>query len=206
MTNRFVIGHVDFRKDDVDKFQHRTDNVTKFVSSLHAGTVHAVLYSWEVYDADPNASTREMMATHPEVTSFQRDMQWGQALQLLEDNMHLHNARMDGVEDDDESVATHNSTTTASSANDSSCTASSCDTAGCTSGPPARGHSVQSLVVSQGEPLDVLVNLSSDGVYFQLVVSRRSAALCGNHDAHDSDHIETETVGNADVHIAQGDG
>lgn len=51
-----------------------------------AGTVHAVLASWEVYDAQPSAA-RATMSTHPEATlhNFPRDMQWGQGLQLIED-------------------------------------------------------------------------------------------------------------------------
>ncbi|KAG8469319.1 hypothetical protein KFE25_007837 [Diacronema lutheri] len=47
------------------------------------GVAHAILASWDV--SDPYR--RQVMSTHPNDTrhNFPRDMQWGQALQLLED-------------------------------------------------------------------------------------------------------------------------
>ena len=63
-----------------------------------AGTVHAILASWEVHDgpgaggggggaAAAASSPPLTMSTHPSDTlgNFPRDMQWGQGLQLIED-------------------------------------------------------------------------------------------------------------------------
>ena len=76
------------------------------LQATSAGTVHAILASWEVYDGKqvpvglvPAASTEAaaaaankaaselVMSTHPDDTlhNFPRDMQWGQGLQLIED-------------------------------------------------------------------------------------------------------------------------
>eukprot|EP00668_Euglena_longa_P033221 GGOE01042760.1.p1 GENE.GGOE01042760.1~~GGOE01042760.1.p1 ORF type:complete len:412 (-),score=140.45 GGOE01042760.1:75-1310(-) len=51
------------------------------VVAEHTGTVHAVMLTWEAYAHDGCA----MISTDPSRTTFQRDMQWGQALQLVED-------------------------------------------------------------------------------------------------------------------------
>lgn len=51
--------------------------------ATETGVAHAILASWDV--SDPQR--RQVMSTHPVDTldNFPRDMQWGQALQLLED-------------------------------------------------------------------------------------------------------------------------
>eukprot|EP00667_Euglena_gracilis_P010635 EG_transcript_10845 len=46
-----------------------------------SGTIHAVMLTWEACAHDRCA----MISTDPARTTFQRDMQWGQALQLIED-------------------------------------------------------------------------------------------------------------------------
>eukprot|EP00729_Bicosta_minor_P013986 gene13986-6479_t len=54
------------------------------ISAQASGTIHAVMLDWEVY-ADRERT--HVMSTNPEATrnNFPRDMQWGQALQLVED-------------------------------------------------------------------------------------------------------------------------
>jgi len=55
-----------------------------FVEAQESGTIHAAMCFWEAY-ADREKTS--IMSTDPEVTkdNFPRDMQWGQALQLIED-------------------------------------------------------------------------------------------------------------------------
>jgi len=52
------------------------------VISTDSGVAHAVMCHWEVF-GDPEKTL--VMSTDPFVANFCRDMQWGQAMQLLED-------------------------------------------------------------------------------------------------------------------------
>ena len=81
LAPRLSVLPVDFSADAVGMWrgEHR-----RRVQVEHAGTVHAVLASWEVYAGEVDDL---LMATHPDATldNFPRDMQWGQGLQLIED-------------------------------------------------------------------------------------------------------------------------
>ncbi len=72
---------VDFDQDCVGMWRHES---RQQLVATRTGTVHAVLASWEVYDGEADEL---VMSTHPDDTrdNFPRDMQWGQALQLIED-------------------------------------------------------------------------------------------------------------------------
>ena len=75
-----AVLNVDFSKDAVGVW--RGERRQRF-QVQRAGTVHAMMASWEVY-----ASGKALvMSTHPDATlhNFPRDMQWGQGLQLIED-------------------------------------------------------------------------------------------------------------------------
>jgi len=84
MSPRLCILEVDFHSTE------RKDipaTKTFQLQALSAGTVHAVVTSWEVW-SDPERTHR--ITTHPEDTrdaswGFARDMQWGQGMQLVED-------------------------------------------------------------------------------------------------------------------------
>jgi len=81
LAPRQPVLRVDFSSDTVGVW--RGEKRSRLQVS-RAGTVHAILASWEVYaDADEEL----IMATHPDATlhNFPRDMQWGQAIQLIED-------------------------------------------------------------------------------------------------------------------------
>lgn len=66
------------RTDSAFPVEHRL----RFCAT-ESGVAHAILASWDV--SDPQRT--QVMSTHPDDTkgNFPRDMQWGQALQLLED-------------------------------------------------------------------------------------------------------------------------
>lgn len=82
LAPRTLVLPIDFAADKVGVWSG--ESRTR-LTATRAGTVHAVLASWEVYAGEaPNVLT---MATHPDATlkNFPRDMQWGQGLQLIED-------------------------------------------------------------------------------------------------------------------------
>eukprot|EP01012_Entosiphon_sulcatum_P020099 TRINITY_DN2506_c0_g1_i1.p1 TRINITY_DN2506_c0_g1~~TRINITY_DN2506_c0_g1_i1.p1 ORF type:complete len:394 (+),score=81.19 TRINITY_DN2506_c0_g1_i1:37-1182(+) len=78
LSPRLAIVKLDFHKDrseDLPQERHIT------FQALGTGVVHAVLFTWDALSADKTL----VMTTEPGKTSFQRDMQWGQAIQLVED-------------------------------------------------------------------------------------------------------------------------
>jgi len=78
---RISVADIDFYTDGPDSLP---DERTISVKAQASGTIHAVMLDWEVY-ADRERT--HVMSTNPEATrnNFPRDMQWGQALQLVED-------------------------------------------------------------------------------------------------------------------------
>mmetsp|Transcript_38346 Transcript_38346/g.51952 ORF Transcript_38346/g.51952 Transcript_38346/m.51952 type:complete len:223 (-) Transcript_38346:386-1054(-) len=78
VCERIPVFEVDFTRNGVGDLP-----VEKrfLIQAKTSGIVHAVCASWEV------DCGKSVMATHPDATrgNFPRDMQWGQALQLLED-------------------------------------------------------------------------------------------------------------------------
>jgi len=84
MSPRLCMLEVDFHSSE------RKDipaTKTFQLQALRAGTVHAVVTSWEVWS---DAERTHRITTHPEDTrdtpwGFARDMQWGQGMQLIED-------------------------------------------------------------------------------------------------------------------------
>ena len=76
-----MVLDVDFANDTVGVWRGERRQRLKATS---AGTVHAILASWEVYDGEKEEL---VMSTHPHATldNFPRDMQWGQGVQLIED-------------------------------------------------------------------------------------------------------------------------
>ena len=84
LSERISIADVDFHVDD---FEPEDDDLERRyrVTALADGTVHAALFSWEVHS---DVEKKYSMTTHPEDTldNFARDMQWGQAMQLIEDH------------------------------------------------------------------------------------------------------------------------
>eukprot|EP01006_Ploeotia_vitrea_P009944 TRINITY_DN25150_c0_g1_i1.p1 TRINITY_DN25150_c0_g1~~TRINITY_DN25150_c0_g1_i1.p1 ORF type:complete len:422 (-),score=73.72 TRINITY_DN25150_c0_g1_i1:464-1729(-) len=77
----FSILDVDFASVDVDEMEIEKHFKIKAAKS---GIVHAILLHWACYSDKEHT---HVMSTHPEATrdNFPRDMQWGQALQLIED-------------------------------------------------------------------------------------------------------------------------
>lgn len=75
------VTEVDFYKDKYGSIPKEKKQRIKIEQS---GTIHAILTYWEAW-ADPERTI--VMSTDPEKTkdNFPRDMQWGQALQLVED-------------------------------------------------------------------------------------------------------------------------
>ena len=84
LSDRIAIEKVDFMVDD---FRSRPLADRRYrVKARADGVVHAALFSWEVHsDAEER---KHSMSTHVEDTAknLARDMQWGQALQLVEDH------------------------------------------------------------------------------------------------------------------------
>jgi protein arginine N-methyltransferase 7 len=72
---------VDFAKDSIRTAFPRERRVR--FTATHTGRAHVGLATWEVYDDDG----KSVMSTDPRATAdnFARDMQWGQAMQLLEE-------------------------------------------------------------------------------------------------------------------------
>ncbi|KAJ1623862.1 S-adenosyl-L-methionine-dependent methyltransferase, partial [Pavlovales sp. CCMP2436] len=89
--HRFLSGKLPVLKIDFACAQTETafpeEQRVRFQATA-TGQAHAVLASWDVSDG----ARKEVMSTHPDDTidNFPRDMQWGQALQLLEDSEGLH--------------------------------------------------------------------------------------------------------------------
>eukprot|EP00747_Dinoflagellata_sp_TGD_P148818 gnl/TRDRNA2_/TRDRNA2_176956_c0_seq2.p1 gnl/TRDRNA2_/TRDRNA2_176956_c0~~gnl/TRDRNA2_/TRDRNA2_176956_c0_seq2.p1 ORF type:complete len:312 (+),score=34.36 gnl/TRDRNA2_/TRDRNA2_176956_c0_seq2:95-937(+) len=81
LSPHISVLEVDFSKDRMGIWEPEM-RVT--LRAIAAGTVHAVLTSWEVYADDTDDL---VMSTHPDASgnNFARDMQWGQGLQLIED-------------------------------------------------------------------------------------------------------------------------
>ena len=84
LTERVSIADVDFHVDEFEPADGALEKRFR-VQALADGTAHAAIFSWEVHS---DATRAVSMTTHPEDTrdNFARDMQWGQALQLLEDH------------------------------------------------------------------------------------------------------------------------
>ena len=76
MAPRVTVVEVDFSKDLNDALPHQKRVI---VQATFTGTIHAAIYSWEVYS---DANKTHKMTTHPEDTvhNFPRDMQWGQSV------------------------------------------------------------------------------------------------------------------------------
>jgi len=81
LAPRTPVLAIDFSADEVGVWGGESRTTLR---ATRAGTVHAVMASWEVYAGEADALC---MATHPDATlgNFPRDMQWGQGLQLIED-------------------------------------------------------------------------------------------------------------------------
>jgi protein arginine N-methyltransferase 7 len=81
MADRVSVADVDFASDAPGFIP---DERTIRIRALHTGVVHAILLTWEAF-GDPEKDL--CISTEPEKTrgNFPRDMQWGQALQLIED-------------------------------------------------------------------------------------------------------------------------
>mmetsp|Transcript_12724 Transcript_12724/g.17771 ORF Transcript_12724/g.17771 Transcript_12724/m.17771 type:complete len:509 (-) Transcript_12724:129-1655(-) len=81
MSERLPVIEVDFAKDHVGNIGNTKRIRTR---ALKDGIIHAAVFSWEVYSG---LDKKHKMSTHYEdtVENFQRDMQWGQGIQLLED-------------------------------------------------------------------------------------------------------------------------
>eukprot|EP00962_Isochrysis_galbana_P023977 scaffold7312_cov116-Isochrysis_galbana.AAC.5 len=79
LAPRTRILPIDFARDSVGVWGQESHTT---ITATRSGVVHAVMASWEVYGGGSL-----VMATHPDATlhNFPRDMQWGQALQLIED-------------------------------------------------------------------------------------------------------------------------
>lgn len=84
LAPRLPVLPVDFSSDQVGVW--RGEKRTR-LQVQKAGTIHAILASWEVYAIGDSTDKPLVMATHPDATlnNFPRDMQWGQGLQLIED-------------------------------------------------------------------------------------------------------------------------
>ena len=54
------------------------------VQAMQSGVVHAVLLTWECF-GHSGCGVLPQISTHPDKTSFERDMAWGQGLQLVAD-------------------------------------------------------------------------------------------------------------------------
>lgn len=85
MSDRICLLEVDFQSSER---AHIPATKTFQLQARHAGVVHAVVASWEVW-SDPE-QRRHKITTHPEDTrdepwGFARDMQWGQGMQLVEE-------------------------------------------------------------------------------------------------------------------------
>eukprot|EP00996_Jenningsia_fusiforme_P000469 NODE_1411_length_1542_cov_33.421969_g1272_i0.p1 GENE.NODE_1411_length_1542_cov_33.421969_g1272_i0~~NODE_1411_length_1542_cov_33.421969_g1272_i0.p1 ORF type:complete len:413 (-),score=51.63 NODE_1411_length_1542_cov_33.421969_g1272_i0:230-1468(-) len=79
VTERLPVLEINFGADD----PARMPSLRRFtVPAKHTGTAHAVLLTWEAYSDDAHT---DIMTTEPGQTSFARDLQWGQALQLIDD-------------------------------------------------------------------------------------------------------------------------
>eukprot|EP00466_Bigelowiella_natans_P017875 jgi/Bigna1/135631/aug1.30_g10339 len=81
VSERLPILHVDFAQDDPEDLP---TTVTIRTKALRDGRIHAAVYSWEVFS---DIAKTHKMSTHWEDTidNFERDMAWGQGVQLLED-------------------------------------------------------------------------------------------------------------------------
>mmetsp|Transcript_34611 Transcript_34611/g.73910 ORF Transcript_34611/g.73910 Transcript_34611/m.73910 type:complete len:423 (-) Transcript_34611:61-1329(-) len=84
LAPRLPVLPIDFSSDQVGVW--RGEKRTH-LQVQKAGTIHAILASWEVYAIGDSTDKPLVMATHPDATlnNFPRDMQWGQGLQLIED-------------------------------------------------------------------------------------------------------------------------
>lgn len=89
MTKRLPIIEVDFAED---VHGNLPKEVKLRTTALKDGTIHAAVFSWEVYAA---LDKKVKMSTHYEdtVDNFQRDMQWGQGIQILEDPAYGNSRR-----------------------------------------------------------------------------------------------------------------
>lgn len=81
VTNRIEVFTVDFAEDQADSVPSRRVIRTR---ALRDAIVHAAVFSWEVYSG---LDKKFKMSTHAEdtVDNFERDLQWGQGLQVIED-------------------------------------------------------------------------------------------------------------------------
>eukprot|EP00040_Diaphanoeca_grandis_P020317 m.108077 g.108077 ORF g.108077 m.108077 type:complete len:382 (+) comp27843_c1_seq1:164-1309(+) len=78
---RIAVASVDFYVDGPGSLPAESKT---YVEAQESGVIHAAMCYWEAY-ADREKTS--IMSTDPEATkdNFPRDMQWGQALQLIED-------------------------------------------------------------------------------------------------------------------------
>lgn len=81
IAGRISVADIDFYKDTPELLPEER---TITIQAESSGTIHAAMLYWEVY---ADRARTEVMSTDPEATrdNFPRDMQWGQALQLIED-------------------------------------------------------------------------------------------------------------------------
>eukprot|EP00041_Stephanoeca_diplocostata_P014457 m.262924 g.262924 ORF g.262924 m.262924 type:complete len:405 (+) comp19703_c0_seq1:72-1286(+) len=86
IAQRIPVADVNFCTDYPSSIPNERRIVVK---AERAGTIHAVMAYWEAYTTpdSPRSDPAEVMSTDPEATrdNFPRDMQWGQAIQLVED-------------------------------------------------------------------------------------------------------------------------
>jgi len=80
LSEAVCVADIDFTTDCPGDLEPTVFFTPKIVAD---GVAHAVMCHWEVY-GDSEKTLR--MSTDPKETNFPRDMQWGQALQLVEDN------------------------------------------------------------------------------------------------------------------------
>lgn len=83
---------------DVDFYTHKSGDLPLsqkiHVKAAKSGRIHAVVMYWEAY-ADRDRTI--VMSTNPQDTkdNFSRDLQWGQAIQLVEERSKQHNGPND---------------------------------------------------------------------------------------------------------------
>jgi len=80
LTKAICVADIDFNSANPGDLGETAVFPTRAVAG---GVGHVVMCHWEVF-GDPEKTLR--MSTDPQQTNFPRDMQWGQALQLVEDN------------------------------------------------------------------------------------------------------------------------
>ena len=80
LTEAVCVADIDFNTADPGDLG---DTAVFTTQARQGGVGHVVMCHWEVF-GDKEKTLR--MSTDPAVSNFPRDMQWGQALQLVEDN------------------------------------------------------------------------------------------------------------------------